>query len=453
MPHAPAVTTGMKTTARKGAVLPEKGFMEPAKRKGPILQVSDLFRASAIPLIFPPVHAPIPRVTIATVVPGSSNTTVPTPEDPSSSSPGSSARSRGARVVPALFLAWSFHQPDRAGEVALFDPFLAGPFFLGREKEGEPARTHFSQLLPGETIDGGPLVGDNISGEQFRVTVEGDALRLQNTGKARVRVNGTELPRGAAVLLRPGDVVEVHGNCVLLVGRSPLSFPPPPAVLLPLPPSGEAGRLGIVGASWRAQQLREDVVLAALSGRHAFVQGPTGTGKELVARAIHELSPRAGRPFVTANGASFTAGLAALELFGNPATSRTWARPSAWATSDWRAAARFSSTRSARCCRPSRRRCCAPSTARTTAWASRSPAPPSASSSWPPTAARSRSSTTSVTGWASPWRRPRSPSAARTFPCSCARSCSGGSMPARRSRRRSSSRTHAAGATSRSTRR
>jgi DNA-binding NtrC family response regulator len=248
---------------------------------------------------------------IPSVVPGTGNTTVPTPEDPSSSSPAS-------RVVPALFLAWSAHQPDRAGEVALFDPDAADPFVLGREDAGDPARVHFLQLRPGETVDGGPLTGRNISRQQLRITVEGDAVRVRNVGTARVVADGAEVPRDSTVLLRPGAVLEVPGNSVLLVGRSPLSLPPPPARLLPLHPFGEVDRLGFVGESCRAQQLREDVAFAASAGRHVFVHGPTGTGKELVAHAIHKLSARSGGPYVTANSASFTAELAALELFGNP---------------------------------------------------------------------------------------------------------------------------------------
>ena len=133
-------------------------------------------------------------------------------------------------------------------------------------------------------------------------------------------------PRDAAVVLRVGAVLEVTSNCVLLVGQSPLALPPPPARLLPLHPFGEVDRMGIVGESARVQQLREDVAFASSAGRHVFVHGPTGTGKELAARAIHDLSPRAGRPYVTANSASFTPELAALELFGNP---RSYPNPGA----------------------------------------------------------------------------------------------------------------------------
>jgi DNA-binding NtrC family response regulator len=246
-------------------------------------------------------------------VPGTGNTTVPSaPEAPSSSSHSSSP----GRLVLALFLAQSYHQPERVGEVALFDSNDPSPFIVGREDVGDPPRVHLFQIRPGQTVDGGPLTGRNISRRQFDITVEGDALRVVNLGSARALANGIDIPPAASVLLRPGAILEVFGNCVLLVGLSPLSLPP--ARLLPLFPFGEADRQGLVGESWRMHQLREDLVLAAPSGRHVFIYGESGTGKDPVARAIHALSPRCDGPFVAANSASFTAELAALELFGNP---------------------------------------------------------------------------------------------------------------------------------------
>ncbi|HEY6463848.1 MAG TPA: sigma 54-interacting transcriptional regulator, partial [Polyangiaceae bacterium] len=242
---------------------------------------------------------------------GTGNTTIPT--EPESRS--SLASSEG--LVLALFLAWSAHQPERVGEAALFDPRAPGPSVAGREVPGGPARVHFLQILPGETIDGGPLTGENISQEQLEIDVVGEALRIRNVGRALVRVNGTDLPRWQAVIAPPGTAVEVHGNCVLLVGVSPLSLPAPHPRLLPLHAFGQADRMGFAGESWRMHRLRGDVVIAAMAARHVLVTGETGTGKELVAKGIHALSLRSREPFMTTNSSSFTQELAAYELFGN----------------------------------------------------------------------------------------------------------------------------------------
>ncbi len=74
---------------------------------------------------------------------------------------------------------------------------------------------------------------------------------------------------------------------------------------------------GFVGASPAMQEVFAMVRKVALVNCNVLLQADTGTGKQMVARAIHALSPRKDRPFVYFNCGGFTEELISSELFGH----------------------------------------------------------------------------------------------------------------------------------------
>jgi two-component system response regulator PilR (NtrC family) len=72
----------------------------------------------------------------------------------------------------------------------------------------------------------------------------------------------------------------------------------------------------ITGSSPRIQQLKQTIRTVAPTQSTVLVHGESGVGKELVARAVHACSPRAGQPFVSVNCGAFPETLLESELFG-----------------------------------------------------------------------------------------------------------------------------------------
>ncbi|HEY6563337.1 MAG TPA: sigma-54 dependent transcriptional regulator, partial [Pirellulaceae bacterium] len=77
------------------------------------------------------------------------------------------------------------------------------------------------------------------------------------------------------------------------------------------------GKSDLIGASAPIQQVRRLIQKVAPTSSTVLIRGETGTGKELVARAVHDQSPRASQPFVTVNCGALPESLIESELFGH----------------------------------------------------------------------------------------------------------------------------------------
>src|SRR5690606_25494186 len=78
--------------------------------------------------------------------------------------------------------------------------------------------------------------------------------------------------------------------------------------------SGIAARL--IGTGRAIEELRQDIADLAATSAPVLVLGETGAGKEMVARCLHDLGPRAARPFVAINCAAVPESLFEGELMG-----------------------------------------------------------------------------------------------------------------------------------------
>ena len=108
----------------------------------------------------------------------------------------------------------------------------------------------------------------------------------------------------------PSSLPSSHGAAPAGAPRAAALEAAPPAI----PTSQAMNRMA--GQSPAMQQVRALVDKVARSMAPVLVNGESGTGKELVARSIHEVSPRAGQPFIAVNCSAIPEHLLEAEFFG-----------------------------------------------------------------------------------------------------------------------------------------
>ena len=229
------------------------------------------------------------------------------------------------KLHPALIVLGSAGETGRAGEVL---SLRAGrTAVLGRFDPdydyGESVFVAPLRQRPGTNEERPPLeFARHISRRQVELIGERSGrVRVKNLGKAPLRMNGElSIESGASSLLEVGDTVAIGDDLLLLCQPRPIKldasrFYPSDA----WPAFGEADSCGIVGESLPVWQLRDRLAFVAQMSQHALVTGPTGSGKELAAQAIHALSSRGKQALVAHSAADIPATLVEAELFGNRA--------------------------------------------------------------------------------------------------------------------------------------
>ncbi len=157
--------------------------------------------------------------------------------------------------------------------------------------------------------EGAPLGSRAVSRSpiHLRRRADGGLIVEPSDGGAPCGLNGRELVAPVALsaeALRAGAVLQL-GGAVLLCIHAQDAQP------------GLFGMPSLIGVGRAMAAIRRAIRQAAGSEIPVLILGETGTGKELVAQAIHANGPRASGPLVAVNMATLTESLAAADLFGS----------------------------------------------------------------------------------------------------------------------------------------
>jgi two-component system nitrogen regulation response regulator GlnG len=163
-------------------------------------------------------------------------------------------------------------------------------------------------FLDDEGRTAGPLEDPHVSRAPIRLASRGPGLTLDVRGtRGLVRLDGLEVTGVVqldAASLSRGVLVSLGDSVLLHVARRALGV-------------RATGRHGLVGSSEPIEAARCAIDVAATHDDPVLLVGASGTGKEVVAAAIHRASRRASAPFVAINVAALSPSTAPAELFGH----------------------------------------------------------------------------------------------------------------------------------------
>jgi formate hydrogenlyase transcriptional activator len=143
---------------------------------------------------------------------------------------------------------------------------------------------------------------------QSAETFDGDSVRI--AGQHGVRAGEDAMDEASGVFIAFGDFSETgSANTSAQIDAQQLT--------LESQTSSDSCFEDIVGQSRALRRVLEQVAIVAPTDSTVLLHGDTGTGKELVARALHNLSSRRNRAFVRMNCAAIPSGLLESELFGH----------------------------------------------------------------------------------------------------------------------------------------
>jgi two-component system nitrogen regulation response regulator GlnG len=192
--------------------------------------------------------------------------------------------------------------PDRVG-----DRFLLAPLAAGREVSISRHAPDFAR--PGEAL-GLPLADPGLSRRPWMLAPgsRSGSVRVEPGEGRQVLIPG-EAPYGPWELspeqVAAGVALELAERIVLMLHLAD------PTVNEP------ADALGMVGTSMGIQSVRRHIEQVADLKVPVLIRGETGSGKELIAQALHRTGRRRDKPFVSVNLGAITKELAASELFGS----------------------------------------------------------------------------------------------------------------------------------------